>query len=350
MHRRPARPFCRRLSLDPERISILTAVSISLPDLRLLWGRAGELCSICRVKLSEDKKTSSEAFPFGEQAHIIAEENDGPRGKSLLTLEQRNSYHNLILLCPTCHTKIDKAPEEFPVELLHQLKSQHELWFEKSRASAADKLKQASDFIYPEIVDTAAKLCMFEEWEMWTSWALSTSPTWKEEWMKNVQEFRRRIIRVVWPGNLPELEEALKTLSINLAMASNVFSRHCHQERDDEWVREVRFYRNAEDTENYDRLGDMYEKWIDEQYEFLFEATKSANWVAEVVRRDVNPMFFAVPGKFFVTTGPNMNLAFVTRVIEYSPEERKQAAKEAVRKLEAKAEADRKKQKEMWGE
>ena len=57
--------------------------------------------------------------------------------------------------------------------------------------------------------------------------------------MKNVEEFRRRIIRVVWPRKLPELEDSLKTLSINLVMALGTFVRHSRREGDDEWVREV---------------------------------------------------------------------------------------------------------------
>lgn len=325
-------------------------MSIGLPDTKLLWGRAGGLCNICKIKLSEDKKTSNEAFPFGEQAHIVAEEDDGPRGKSTLKLEQRNSYHNLILLCPTCHTKIDKSPDDYPIELLHQLKSQHELWFEKSRVSAADKLKQANDYIYAEIVDAAAKLCMFETWENWTSWALSTSPAWQRQWTDNVEEFRRRIIRAVWPGTITELERALKALSVNLAMALKSFLKHCHLE-DDDWLREVRFYRHADGTEgHYNKLLAEYNAWIDEQAKFAFEATKSANWVAEVVRRELNPSFFAVPGKFVVTVGPNMSGAFVTRVVEYSDEEKKAEPAAAMAKLQASHDAQQKQNKELWGE
>src|SRR5258706_14760688 len=105
-------------------------MSIGLPDIKLLWGRAGGVCSMCRLKLSEDKQTSNAAYPFGEQAHIVGEEEAGPRGKSSLTKEQRNSYPNLILLCPTCHTKIDKAPDQYPIEVLYHTKAEHELWFE----------------------------------------------------------------------------------------------------------------------------------------------------------------------------------------------------------------------------
>ena len=323
-------------------------MSIGLPDTKLLWGRAGGLCSICKTKLSEDKKTSNEAFPFGEQAHIIAEEADGPRGKSRLTIDQRNSYPNLILLCPNCHTKIDKVPDEYPVEELHRLKSEHEVWFEKSRVSAADKLKQACDYIYADIVDAAATLCMFERWDVWTSHTLSTSPSWRREWMDNVEEFRKRIIRTIWPKTLPELEAALQALSINLALALKSFSRHCVAR--DDWCHEVRFYSHADDENNYNELADQYDRWIDEQYAFVFEATKCANWLADVVRRSLNPMFFAVPGKFVVTTGPDMTLQFVTRVLEYSDEEKKTAYDRAIQALYLDLEQQRNLHKELLGE
>ena len=324
-------------------------MSIGLPDTKLLWGRAGGLCSMCQIKLSEDKKTSNEAFPFGEQAHIVAEEEGGPRGKSLLTIEQRNSYPNLILLCPTHHTKIDKAPEEYPVELLHQIKSQHELWFEKSRVSAADKVKQANEYIYADIVDTAAKLCLFDNWESWTSHPLSTSPSWRKEWMDNVEEFRRRIIRAVWPGTIPELERALKTLSVNLAMALKVFGKHCEM-AEEGWFREVKFYKGSGWNQNYDADLAAYKEWLGEHDGFIFEATMSANWVAEVVRRELNPSFFAVPGRFVVTTGPNMEGAFVTRVLEYSDAQKNTEPDAVMAKLKACREAEQQQAKELWGE
>jgi hypothetical protein len=33
-----------------------------------------------------------------------------------------------VLLCPTCHTRIDKAPDDFPVDSLLEWKAQHERW------------------------------------------------------------------------------------------------------------------------------------------------------------------------------------------------------------------------------
>ncbi len=61
---------------------------------------------------------------IGEMAHIIAQQPDGPRGQPG---GGEDSYENLILLCPTHHTEIDKAPEGiFSVEELKRWKWEHE--------------------------------------------------------------------------------------------------------------------------------------------------------------------------------------------------------------------------------
>ncbi|OSI06913.1 hypothetical protein BWD08_10185 [Neisseria animaloris] len=53
-------------------------------------------------------------------AHIIAKNADGPRGNT--DNENDNTYDNLLLLCPNCHTKIDKTPDDYPFELLREWK------------------------------------------------------------------------------------------------------------------------------------------------------------------------------------------------------------------------------------
>jgi len=106
-------------------------------DIKLLWGRAAGRCSHCKVPVTENKHSVTDAFPFGENAHIIAERPGGPRGGEGLPDGLRNSYFNLILLCPNCHTKIDKAPEDFPPERLRQIKSDHEA--EMARLYPRDK-------------------------------------------------------------------------------------------------------------------------------------------------------------------------------------------------------------------
>ena len=61
-----------------------------------------------------------------ELAHIIGQQEKGPRGERALPLSQRDDFENLIVLCPSCHTMIDKNPQTFTVELIKKWKQEHE--------------------------------------------------------------------------------------------------------------------------------------------------------------------------------------------------------------------------------
>lgn len=127
-------------------------MGISQPDIKLLWGRAASLCAICRTELTQDSKSTNLSFPVGEQAHIVAEKDNGPRGDSMLPVEERNSYHNLILLCPKHHIIIDRDVADFPVEKLYIIKSRHELWvrdtLEKKNNSTQQVFRPVSDLLW----------------------------------------------------------------------------------------------------------------------------------------------------------------------------------------------------------
>jgi hypothetical protein len=62
---------------------------------------------------------------IAEMAHLFAAADDGPRANTELTEAERGHYDNLILLCPTCHTIIDKAPDEYPDAMILRWKRQH---------------------------------------------------------------------------------------------------------------------------------------------------------------------------------------------------------------------------------
>ena len=49
----------------------------------------------------------------------------GHRSNSAVTAEERSRYENLLLLCATCHTIIDKAESKYPEKLIIQWKTSH---------------------------------------------------------------------------------------------------------------------------------------------------------------------------------------------------------------------------------
>lgn len=95
--------------------------------LRMLLAKSGGYCQNpeCYTDLYPLFDKGSIAT-IREAAHIIAFSGDGPRGERQKSDTGINSYENLMLLCPTCHTKIDKASELYPSDLLYEWKRNHE--------------------------------------------------------------------------------------------------------------------------------------------------------------------------------------------------------------------------------
>lgn len=90
-----------------------------------LFADSGGYCQNpeCLAELFKD--IGDEMIHIAEMAHVISAADDGPRANKNLTPEERAEYGNLILLCPTCHTIIDKAEKKYPDALVGNWKSTH---------------------------------------------------------------------------------------------------------------------------------------------------------------------------------------------------------------------------------
>lgn len=110
-------------------------MSVNYPTKIFLAMKSGNVCAFkdCHKALTSDGVKSNPAI-IGEAAHIYGE-SPGTKTKPAsaryrqdMTDEQRNHYNNLIYLCPSCHTKIDKQEADYSAELLLSLKNEHEAW------------------------------------------------------------------------------------------------------------------------------------------------------------------------------------------------------------------------------
>lgn len=92
-------------------------------DVKKLWGLAAGQCSSPSCNKRCIEFLDGNPTVTGEMAHVIAKQPGGPRsiGKS-----GGDNYDNLILLCPSCHKKIDRYPESFPPKVLLDWKTNHE--------------------------------------------------------------------------------------------------------------------------------------------------------------------------------------------------------------------------------
>lgn len=137
-------------------------MGISVLDRKMLWGRSGMKCAMCQTPLSEERKLGG-AVIIGEEAHLVAQSPDGPRGNSLLAEAERDHYSNLILLCPTDHTRIDNLPDEYPVEMLISIKAKHEAAVMAS--DNFDRQNQLAEENWARLVDQLVTIIPWQTWQ-----------------------------------------------------------------------------------------------------------------------------------------------------------------------------------------
>ncbi len=97
---------------------------------KLLWGRSGNRCAICRCTLARINDDNGEHVVVGEECHIIAKSSNGPRGSTTFPRTNIDSYDNLILLCCSHHKEIDDCPMYYTQSKLQQIKRAHERFVE----------------------------------------------------------------------------------------------------------------------------------------------------------------------------------------------------------------------------
>ena len=114
---------------------------------KIIWGQCSARCCLCREKVihAESSKVTS---LVGEVAHIVGESEKAPRGVSELSTKERNEPENLLLLCRKHHKIVDDDPIAYPVEKLHQIKSDHIAWIETSLAKVQPWVSNLSQLTY----------------------------------------------------------------------------------------------------------------------------------------------------------------------------------------------------------
>ena len=272
-------------------------------DMKILWGKAAGRCSMpdCRKVLvhKASEGVASRNILVGHNCHIVGEKRSSPRGKSILSSAERKRYPNLILLCSVHHTQIDQDPLAWPIEKLHQIKSDHEMWVETQLTVNTDDpaLK-----LYSELVNDITESFLLSYWDWLSDHAVRLLLS--EEFVNGVRFAGERVFRMIWPKKYPEMEKAI----INLAERSSQYVdcfissarlRHNSKEpgkgffvEDKLWTRQW--------TEDYNRLSTKSKRWQKQVTSLFFNMVVALNEYADSVRNHLNPRYFLFEGKFAI--------------------------------------------------
>lgn len=123
--------------------------SVRAPVQYMLWGMAAGRCEFdgCNKPLWKSSVTQ-EPVNIAEKAHIYSFSDQGPRGNAAITDEQLNDLPNLMLVCPECHSKMDKEEDggRYTAPLLKGWKAVHERRIEI--VTGIDPLKKSHVLVY----------------------------------------------------------------------------------------------------------------------------------------------------------------------------------------------------------
>lgn len=87
---------------------------------------SGGVCAFkgCQTRLHDKGRSGS--YVLGEAAHIYGDKPGSERYDPNMDENKRNSADNIIYLCPTCHTRIDKPGNDYSPDTLISMKREHE--------------------------------------------------------------------------------------------------------------------------------------------------------------------------------------------------------------------------------
>lgn len=298
-------------------------MSILLKTHKMLWGRAANRCAFpdCHRELVMDKSETDDESLVGEECHIIAREQNGPRGDSTLALEARDKYDNLILLCNVHHKLIDDQINTFGVQILKEMKSRHEKWVRESLQDF-DPLRQRDDELYTALIEDWIRYTDIENWNAWTSYTLSFGePRLFVSSSEELNNLAKWIFSRIWPERYPELEAAFENFLLVLQDFIQVF--HKHSERQDDRFYTGKFYKvRSVKREAYHELLEEYNFHIDLVQDLMLELTRAANYICDRIRQFIDPTFRLQEGVILVTYGPTSSMSFKTVRTRYHGNER----------------------------
>lgn len=268
-------------------------MSITLKTHKLIWGRSGNMCAYpdCKKQLVIDETSTDDPSVIGQEAHIVAKKENGPRGQYPLELEKRDKYDNLILLCSVHHKLIDDQENEYTVEKLHDFKNKHEAWIKENLA--LDKQKTRDDELYATYIQKFIELTNLDNWTNWTSYMLGMWETFPKEEFDTLKKVPNYIVSRIWPQRYLPLESSL----INFKNILNDLIRLYHEFPDENpnGYSIEKFYKNYQrekfyhNQESYSQEAEIialehYEYHVALIIDLVIELTRALNYVCDQIR------------------------------------------------------------------
>jgi hypothetical protein len=269
-------------------ILVIAPMAITLRTIKILWGRSGNRCAICRNVLDEAALHADDDDSIvGDMAHIVARKDTFTRGDyDSMSPEDRDRYSNLILLCRRHHKVIDDQPNYYTVEKLWEIKASHEEWV-RSTLAAPDVQKRQDDQDYAAIIDEWCTRIDIDYWTARGTWICAADgPQIEKQYHEGLVDLAAWLISRIWPHRYPALEAAFFNFKHVLEDFIKVLNRHLYDPTPESaHLVTKRFYKIDEwNREKYDELFRDYDDHVCLVVNLFVELTRAANLICSRVR------------------------------------------------------------------
>ena len=120
---------------------ILKEMPISDKTRKILWGRSGNKCAICRHSLVVDATGTDDESVIGDECHIVSGKSLGPRHDPQFPADRLNEPENLILLCRVHHKMVDDQYETYSTDVLQGIRGSTRSGFPRSCRRSGNLLR-----------------------------------------------------------------------------------------------------------------------------------------------------------------------------------------------------------------
>ncbi|SDP17247.1 hypothetical protein SAMN04487788_2354 [Microbacterium testaceum StLB037] len=287
-------------------------VNATVETRKVLWSSAANRCAYppCEQRLVADLRNPEDASAtigrvIGEEAHIRSSKPSGPRHDPKYT-RSLDAYDNLILLCPTHHTAIDKDNgSAWSVEDLLQLKADHE-----RRVDALLNPPVASGRVEKEAVLT--RVARWEEslnvdaWDELTRRLNSTVPFVSHKHAMMLSETATWVAGITWPSKYPRLSAAFSTHGALLhVLVQHIDTSFLFKEDRYEVRRRHKetWFVGRDSEKQYDIALSEYLLNSEIVAVLITELTRTVNLVITAVNDEVDPLYRFEEGAVRMTSG-----------------------------------------------
>lgn len=255
---------------------------------------------------------------IGEEAHIVSESDDGPRADPAMPMPERNAYANIILLCPTHHTFIDKEEGvHYSKELLHEMKDAHEALVRAGQAKTEHGITRQN---MSNLANQWATRVGLDDWYDWTSWLLGVQPLVNADRFRSLRSAGEWLVARLWPRSYPGTKKAMENYFRIHADFYRYFSDIGHSRGENLILRQ---YHHEIPMGNEDRYHAALKRFDEESRtvgDLVVELTRAANLVCDEVRSEVDDEFRLMQGKVLISVSEGLGSR--TLAPEYDEHER----------------------------